>query len=164
MSAWQAQNKRRLWEIGEGGRKKKSGNLCKTPVVSNSEVSPHLQVVSKIGERRTPSFPHPPTSQGIGDWEPSCFQLSVELSFFSREERKALLLFHLYLTLKRFSTTPSTIKSQFHLHTQTPYTTKDKHRHPTYRHTQHYICIYKSLPPHTHTIMHTNTHTTYKHL
>ncbi|KAL0593777.1 hypothetical protein AAY473_036170 [Plecturocebus cupreus] len=45
MSAEQTQDKHRLWEIGE---EKIGGNLCKTPVVSNSKVSPHLQAVSKI--------------------------------------------------------------------------------------------------------------------
>lgn len=59
------------WE----GKKKIRGNLCKTPVVSNSEVSPHLQVVSKIGERISP-----PDFQGTGDWKPSFFRLNLELS------------------------------------------------------------------------------------
>lgn len=40
--------------VGNWEGKKIRGNLCKTPVVSNSVVSPHLQVVSKIGERTSP--------------------------------------------------------------------------------------------------------------
>lgn len=56
MSAYQTQDKHRLWEIGKKKKKKIRGNLCKTPGVRNSEVCPHLQVVSKIGEK-SPKYP-----------------------------------------------------------------------------------------------------------